>query len=139
MTSESGERELPVVRPSERRYRTLQKWAKKGVLLIEPKDNGRPLVVTVTELASFTVDEAKCRPHKVRARRLQLDWANHKPRRLLLVACHSPVPTGRILPCLLPVPLLDQTSDNAGSVRSKRRKRAVKQTAAIDAGLKGRR
>ena len=51
----------------------------------------------------------------------------------------SPAPTGRILRCLLPEPSLDQTSDNAGSVRSKRRKQAVKQTAAIDAGLKGRR
>jgi hypothetical protein len=55
----------------------------------------------------------------------------------------SPVPTGRILPCLLPEPSLDQTSDNAGSVRSKPRKRAVKRTAGMaksfDAGLKTRR
>ena len=51
----------------------------------------------------------------------------------------SPAPTGRILRCLLPEPPLDQASDNPGSVRSKRRKQAVKQTAAIDAGLKGRR
>ena len=51
----------------------------------------------------------------------------------------SPAPTGRILRCLLPEPSLDQASDNPGSVRSKRRKQAVKQTAAIDAGLKGRR
>ena len=53
--------------PSERRYRMLQIWAKKGVFLIEPKDNGRPLVVTVTELAGLTVDEGKRRPDKVRA------------------------------------------------------------------------
>ena len=55
----------------------------------------------------------------------------------------SPAPIGRILPCLRPEPSLDQTSDNVGSVRSKRQKRAVKQTAAMvksfDAGLKGRR
>ena len=37
MTSEWAEGELPVVRPSERRYRTLQKWAKKGVFLVEPR------------------------------------------------------------------------------------------------------
>ena len=45
----------------------LQKWVKKGVLLVEPKDKRRTLVITVTELASFTVDEAKRRPDKVRA------------------------------------------------------------------------
>jgi hypothetical protein len=45
----------------------LQIWAKKGVLLVEPEDNGRTLVVTVTELASFTADESKRRPDKVRA------------------------------------------------------------------------
>jgi hypothetical protein len=45
----------------------LQVWAKKGVFLVEPKDHGRTLVVTVTELASFTGDEAKRRPDKVRA------------------------------------------------------------------------
>ena len=67
MTSESADGKLPVRRPSERRYRMLQKWAKKGVFLVEPEDNGRTLVVTVTELASFTVDEAKRRPDKVRA------------------------------------------------------------------------
>src|ERR1019366_10300050 len=67
MTTESAEGELPVRRPSERRYRMLQKWAKKGVFLVEPKDHGRTLVVTVTELAGFTVDEAKRRPDKVRA------------------------------------------------------------------------
>jgi len=67
ITTESAEGKLPVVRPSERRYRALQKWAKKGVFLVEPKDHGRTLVVTVTELASLTVDEAKCRPDKVRA------------------------------------------------------------------------
>ena len=54
-------------RPSERRYRMLQKWAKNGVFLVEPEDNGRVLVVTVTELASLTVDEAKRRPDKVQA------------------------------------------------------------------------
>ena len=58
---------FPCCAPSERRYRMLQKWAKKGVFLVEPKDNGRTLVVTVTELASLTVDEAKRRPDKVRA------------------------------------------------------------------------
>ena len=62
-----AEGELPVRRPSERRYPMLQKWAKNGVFLVEPKDNGRTLVVTVTELASLTVDEAKRRPEKVRA------------------------------------------------------------------------
>ena len=67
MTTELARGELPVLCPSERRYRTLQKWAKKGVFLVEPKDNGRALVVTVTELASLTVDEAKRRPDKVRA------------------------------------------------------------------------
>ena len=67
MKSESAEGELPVRRPSERRYRALQKWAKKGVFLVEPKDHGRTLVVTVTELATLTVDEAKRRPDKVRA------------------------------------------------------------------------
>ena len=67
ITSESAEGKLPVRRPSEQRYRTLQIWAKKGVLLVEPEDNGRTLVVTVTELASFTADEAKRRPDKVRA------------------------------------------------------------------------
>jgi len=40
ITSESAEWELPVRRPSERRYRMLQKWAKKGVFVVEPKDNG---------------------------------------------------------------------------------------------------
>jgi len=45
----------------------LQIWVKKGVFLIEPKDHGRVLVVTVTELASFTADEAKRRLDKVRA------------------------------------------------------------------------
>jgi hypothetical protein len=67
MNSEATEGELPVRRPSDQRYRMLQKWAKKGVLLVEPKDNGRTLVVTVTELATLTVDEAKRRPDKVRA------------------------------------------------------------------------
>ena len=42
-------------------------------------------------------------------------------------------------PCLLPEPLLDQTSDNAGSVRSKRRKRAAAMAKLFDAYLKGRR
>ena len=51
----------------------------------------------------------------------------------------SPAPTGRILPCLLPEPPLDQTSDNAGSVRSKRRKRAAAMVKSFDADLKGRR
>ena len=67
MKSEWTDGELPVMRPSERRYRMLQIWAKNGVFLVEPKDNGRPLVVTVTELAGLTVDEAKRRPDKVRA------------------------------------------------------------------------
>jgi hypothetical protein len=67
MNSESAEGELPVRRPSDQRYRMLQKWAKKGVLLVHPEDHGRTLVVTVTELAGFTVDEAKGRPDKVRA------------------------------------------------------------------------
>jgi hypothetical protein len=53
----------------------------------------------------------------------------------------SPAPTGRILPCLLPEPSLDQTSDNADSVRSKRRKRAAAmvKVKSFDADLKGRR
>ena len=67
MKSEWTDGQLPVRRPSEGRYQMLQIWAKKGVFLVEPKDNGRPLVVTVTELASLTVDEAKRRPDKVRA------------------------------------------------------------------------
>jgi hypothetical protein len=67
MNSEATEGELPVMRPSDQRYRMLQKWAKKGVLLVEPKDNGRTLAVTVTELATLTVDEVKRRPDKVRA------------------------------------------------------------------------
>ena len=67
MKSKSAEGELPVRRPSERRYRMLQRWAKNGVFLVDPEDNGRTLVVTVTELASLTVDEAKRRPDKVRA------------------------------------------------------------------------
>jgi hypothetical protein len=50
----------------------------------------------------------------------------------------SPAPTGRILPCLLPEPSLDQTS-NSGSVRSKRRKRAAAMVRSFDADLKGRR
>ena len=50
----------------------------------------------------------------------------------------SPAPTGRILPCLLPEPSLDQTSDNAGSGRSKRRKRAAAMVKSFDADLKGR-
>ena len=57
-----AEAELPVLRPSERRYRTLQKWAKKGVFLVDPEDNGRVLVVTVTELVGLTVHQAKRRP-----------------------------------------------------------------------------
>ena len=67
MKSEWTDGKLPVMRPCGRRYRALQKWAKKGVCLVEPKDNGRPLVVTVTELAGLTVDEGKRRPDKVRA------------------------------------------------------------------------
>src|ERR1019366_821352 len=67
MKSESAEGELPVRRPSDQRYRMLQKWAKNGVFLVEPKDHGRTLVVTVTELATLTVDEAKLYPDKVRA------------------------------------------------------------------------
>jgi len=67
MKSESAEGELPVRRLSERRYRMLQRWAKTGVFLVDPEHNGRTLVVTVTELASLTVDEAKRRPAKVRA------------------------------------------------------------------------
>ena len=51
ITSESAEGKLSVVHPSERRYRMLQKWAKKGVFLVEPKDNGRALLVAVTERA----------------------------------------------------------------------------------------
>ena len=51
----------------------------------------------------------------------------------------SPVPTGRILPCLLPQPSLDQTTDNAGSVRSKQRKRAAAMVKSCDASLRGRR
>jgi hypothetical protein len=51
----------------------------------------------------------------------------------------SPAPTGRILPCLLPEPSLDQTTDNAGSVRSKRRKRAAAMVKSLDASLGGRR
>src|ERR1035437_2828848 len=66
MNSEATEGELPVRRPSERRYRMLQVWATKGVFVVEPKDHGRTLVVTVLELA-ITVDEAKRRPDKVRA------------------------------------------------------------------------
>src|SRR5208283_4863618 len=49
----------------------------------------------------------------------------------------SPAPTGRILPCLLE-PSLDQ-SDHAGSVRSKRRKRAAAMVKSFDADLRGRR
>jgi len=67
MKSESAEGELPVRRLSERRYRMLQRWAKTGVFLVDPEHNGCTLVVTVTELASLTVDEAKRRPDKVRA------------------------------------------------------------------------
>lgn len=58
---------LPVLRPSERRYRALQKWAKKGVILVEPTDDGRTLVVTVTELAGLTVNDARRRPDKIRS------------------------------------------------------------------------
>ena len=66
--------------PSERRYHALQKWAKKGVFLVEPEDNRRAMVVTVTELASLTVDEAKRRPDKVRAAiQKTLDKAIQKP------------------------------------------------------------
>ena len=50
----------------------------------------------------------------------------------------SPAPTGRILPCLLPEPPLDQTSDNASSVRSKRRELAAAMVKSFDASLKGR-
>jgi len=67
MKSEWTDGELLVLRPSERRYRTLQKWAKKGLFLVDPEDNGRVLVVTVAKLAGLTVDEAKRRPDKVRA------------------------------------------------------------------------
>ena len=67
MKSEWSDGKLSVVHPSERRYRTLQKWAKRGVFLVAPKHNGRPLVVTVTELAGLTLDETKRRPDKVRA------------------------------------------------------------------------
>jgi hypothetical protein len=67
MTTESAEGELSLVRPSERCYRALQKWAKKGVFLVEPKDNGRTLVVTVTELAGLTVKQATLYPDEVRA------------------------------------------------------------------------
>jgi len=51
------------------------------VLLIEPKDHWRPLVVTVTELASLTVDEAKRRPDKVRA---AIQRTLDKPRRVFV-------------------------------------------------------
>ena len=51
----------------------------------------------------------------------------------------SPSPTGRILPCLLPEPSLDQTSNNARSVRSKRRKRTAAMVKSFDASLRGRR
>jgi len=51
----------------------------------------------------------------------------------------SPAPTGRILPCLLPEPSLDQTGDNAGSVRSKQRKRTAAMVKSFNADLKGRR
>jgi hypothetical protein len=67
LTTESAEGKLSVMRSSERPYQMLQKWAKKGVLLVEPGDNGHPLVVSVTELTRLTVDEAKRRPDKVRA------------------------------------------------------------------------
>jgi hypothetical protein len=80
MKSESAEGELPVRCLSERRYRMLQKWAKNGVFLVDPEHNGRTLVVTVTELASLTVDEAKRRPDKVRAEiQKALDKAIQKP------------------------------------------------------------
>jgi hypothetical protein len=64
--SKSAGWKLPVMLASEQRYRALQGWAKKGVFLVEPEDDGRPLVVTVTELSSLTVDEAKFQPEKVR-------------------------------------------------------------------------
>ena len=64
--------------PSERRYRMLQIWAKEGVFLVEPKDNGRPSVVTVTELASLTVDEGKRCPDKVEQQLRTLSTSSSK-------------------------------------------------------------
>ena len=58
---------LPILRPSEKRYRFLKNWTRKGVFLVEPEDHGRPLVVIVAELTNATVDEAMRRPYKVRA------------------------------------------------------------------------
>jgi hypothetical protein len=65
--SEWTDRKFPVLRPSEKRFRFLKKCARTGVFLVEPEANERPLVVTVTELTSLTVDEAKRRPKRVRA------------------------------------------------------------------------
>jgi hypothetical protein len=67
ITSEWTDAKLPVFRPSEQRYRFLKKCARKGVFLVKPEDHGRLLAVTVTELTSLTVDEAKRRLDKVRA------------------------------------------------------------------------
>lgn len=66
-TSELAEWELPVIRPSKLRYRLLQIWARKGVLVVDPTDRGRPLAVIVTPLGRLTADQAKSRPAKVRA------------------------------------------------------------------------
>ena len=49
------------------RYRMLQIWAKKGVLLVDPKIMDARWWLPSPSSASFTVDEAKRRPDKVRA------------------------------------------------------------------------
>jgi hypothetical protein len=67
MKSEWVDGNLPVLRPSEKRFHFLKNCARKGVFLVNPEDHGRLLVVTVTELTNLTIDEAKRHPEKVRA------------------------------------------------------------------------
>jgi hypothetical protein len=71
---------LPILRPSEKRYRFLKNCTRKGVFLVDPESHGRPLVVIVAELPNVTVDEAERRPNKVRrAIEKRLDKHIRKP------------------------------------------------------------
>ena len=67
-SSEPAKLELPVFSTSKQRYRALQKWSEKGLIVFAPNDNGCPLAVIVTPLEGLTAGQAKSSPAKVRAK-----------------------------------------------------------------------
>jgi hypothetical protein len=93
---------LPILRPSEKRYRFFEKCTRKGVFLVDPEDKGPPLAIIIAELTNVTVDEAERRPYKVRTaiekaldRHIRKSTEGSSPAPLSRGPARKSIPSGR--------------------------------------------